>query len=51
MSLGVIFYVIALLFFFFAGIGMGPGNLVTWGLFALTLGLLLGGVSIPRPAS
>ncbi len=48
MSVGTLFYVIALILFFLAGIGatMIPAA-TTWGLFALTLGLLLSGVPLP----
>ncbi len=47
MSVGTLFYVIALILFFLAGIGatMIPAA-TTWGLFAL-LGLLLSGVPLP----
>jgi len=52
MSLGTLFYVIALIIFFLAGIGTGIPNPVIWGLFALTLGLLLSGVALPiRPSA
>lgn len=47
MSLGMVFYVIALIFFFLAGIGFALPGALAWGLFALTLGLLLSGVRIP----
>jgi hypothetical protein len=48
MSLGMIFLVIALILFFLDGIGvLGQGKLLVWGLFSLTLGLLLGGISLP----
>jgi hypothetical protein len=47
MTLGTLFYVIALIIFLLTGIGAGIPNGVVWGLFCLTLGLLLGGVVIP----
>src|SRR5258708_30580384 len=43
MTIGMIFYVLAAVIFFLAGVGstaIGP-NPVTWGLFCLALGLLL----------
>ncbi len=46
MSIGSIFLLVALVIFFLAGVGTGIPNPVIWGLFALTLGLLLGGVPI-----
>lgn len=48
MNLGMLFFVIALLFFFADGIGLTTApRLMIWGLFSLTLGLLLAGVAIP----
>ena len=47
MSLGMVFYVIALIFFFLAGIGTLIPGALAWGLFSLTLGLLLSGVRVP----
>ncbi len=47
MNLGSLFLLIALLIFFLAGIGTGIPNPITWGLFSLTLGLLLSGVPLP----
>lgn len=48
MSIGTIFYLVALILFFLAGIGATviPAA-TTWGLFAMTLGLLLSGVAVP----
>lgn len=47
MSVGMIFMIGAALLFFFAGVGVTIiPNPVTWGLFCLALGLLLGGVPI-----
>lgn len=47
--MGWVFLLIALILFFLAGIGATViPNAVTWGLFCLTLGLLIGG-SIPWP--
>lgn len=48
MSVGTLFLVIALLFFFIAGTGFlaFPGA-IAWGLFSLTLGLVLGGLKLP----
>ncbi len=47
MNIGTLFFVIALIIFFLAGIGTGIPNPVIWGLFALTLGILLSGIPIP----
>jgi predicted phage tail protein len=48
MSVGTIFYLIALILFFLAGIGATVIPAATiWGLFSLTLGMLLSGVAIP----
>lgn len=48
MSLGTIFCVIALIIFFLGGIGIMPTLFgIVWGLFALTLGIMLSGVAIP----
>jgi hypothetical protein len=47
MSIGTIFYLVALIIFFLAGIGMGIPNGTIWGLFSLTLGMLLSGVAVP----
>ncbi len=50
MSLGTIFYVIALILFLFAWVGaLIVPNPIAGGLFCLTLGLLLSGVRIPTP--
>lgn len=47
MSLGMVFYIIALVIFFLGGVGSQiVPNPIIWGLFALTLGLLLSGVTI-----
>lgn len=48
MSVGLLFVVLALVFFFIAGTGFlsFPGALA-WGLFSLTLGILLNGVNVP----
>ncbi len=48
MSVGTIFYILALILFFLSGIGASfiPA-MTTWGLFCLTLGLLLSGVPLP----
>lgn len=48
MKLSWVFYVIALILFLFAGIGTPalPGALA-WGLFCLTLGLILGDAKVP----
>ncbi len=51
MSVGMVFYIIALILFFMVGTAMGPGTLLAWGFFSLTLGLLLSGVAVPwKPA-
>lgn len=49
MTLGMLFLVIALIFFFLAGTGLGlpEGKATAWGLFALALGILLSGVPLP----
>jgi hypothetical protein len=47
MSIGTLFYVIALIIFFLAGIGTGIPNPVIWGLFSITLGMLLSSVAVP----
>lgn len=48
MSIGSIVLVIAAALFFLAGIGANLiPNETTWGLFFLTLGLLLGGYRLP----
>lgn len=45
MTLGMVFMVIALIFFFLEGTGIiGDRKLTVWGLFSLTLGLLLNGI-------
>jgi hypothetical protein len=49
MSIGTLFFAIALIFFFLAGIPqtvIAYGPCISWGLFCLTLGLLLNGVRI-----
>lgn len=48
MSVGQLFMVIALLFFFLAGTGLlvPYAAALAWGLFSLTLGFLLGNVSL-----
>jgi hypothetical protein len=49
MSIGAIFYVLALLLFLFAWVGAAiVPNPLAGGLFCLTLGLLLSGVPLPR---
>jgi hypothetical protein len=48
-NLGSLFFVIAMLFFFLAGIGVLIPNGVAWGLFSLCLGLLLSGVPLTWP--
>lgn len=46
MNVGLLFMVIALILFFLGGIGAALiPNPVTWGLFSLTLGLLLAGTN------
>jgi cbb3-type cytochrome oxidase subunit 3 len=46
--LGQLFFVIALILFFLDGASLlSAPKLVTWGLFAMTLGFLLSGVAIP----
>jgi hypothetical protein len=47
MSLGMLFFVIALIFFFLDGIGVLVPRALAWGLFAFTLGMLLNGVMLP----
>lgn len=43
-----VFFLLATLLFFFAGIGVTAiPNPITWGLFCLALGLALGGVPTP----
>ncbi len=46
MSVGMVFFIIALILFFLAGIAVFSQGVV-WGLFTLTLGILLSGVPIP----
>jgi uncharacterized membrane protein (DUF485 family) len=49
MNVGMVFLIIALILFFLAGIGATViPNAVTWGLFSLTLGILLQGIPIRR---
>lgn len=47
MTIGTIFYILAAIVFFLGGIGATiiPNNVV-WGLFCITLGLLLGGYDL-----
>ncbi len=47
MSVGMVFFIIALILFFLAGIQVFGAGII-WGLFSLTLGMLLSGVPIPR---
>jgi hypothetical protein len=48
MSLGTLFLVLALIFYFVAGTGFlaFPGAMA-WGSFCLTLSFLLGGINVP----
>lgn len=46
MSIGAIFLLIALVLFFLNGAAILPVPIV-WGLFCLTLGILLSGVNVP----
>lgn len=49
MSLGQVFWIIALILFFFAAVGVAfIPNPTAWGFVALTLGLLLQGVRLQR---
>ena len=51
MSLGMIFFVIAAVILFLGGIGMAAiPNPILWGVFCIALGLILGGVPLPRRA-
>jgi hypothetical protein len=50
MNVGMLFWVLALLFFFAAGTGMAfVPNPIAWGLFCLTLGLLTAGIPLWPP--
>jgi hypothetical protein len=50
MSLGSLFFVVALLLFLFAWVGVTViPNAIAGGLFCLTLGLLTAGVPLRRP--
>jgi hypothetical protein len=52
MNMGMLFYLIAAIILFLAGIGATViPNAIIWGLFCIALGLLLGGVAFPRRAS
>lgn len=45
-----LFFIAAIILFFFEGVGVHIiPHPTTWGLFAMALGLALGGVSLPGP--
>lgn len=49
MSLGTIGFIVAAVLFLLAGMGVTLiPNATTWGLFAMTLGFLLGGYSLKK---
>lgn len=52
MNLGILFLILAAILFFLGGVGSAIiPNPVTWGLFAMTLAMLLGGHNLftPKP--